>query len=235
MQKSELIKKINSISIQFDSKSYSVDSNVFYKNKKNISDNALVITNIYETYHLLIEEINDSYKIYSVKDPKNIFVLSDDLQYIPDFKKNLEIKSIYNAVGKLYAELERQKIIKLLLDIKEKYINQLVDEKGLINLIIEEANESYGITAYKEKNKFIFETTHSYMEIRNIKEKDKRIYKIYINDIFIFQFEKFLDAVEGALIELVKNRMKKISKRSSRESNINLKSNPALRPNIKEI
>ena len=67
MEKSELIKKVNRISKNFDSTSYSVESKIFYKKQK-LEDNSLIITNMNENYHLLIEEINNTYKVYAIKD-----------------------------------------------------------------------------------------------------------------------------------------------------------------------
>lgn len=234
MKKSELIKEINLISKHFDSKSYSIELNAIYKNKPKLSENALIITNISENYHLLIDCFNNYFKIYSVKSIDDIFTLSDELKYIPDFKKSLKIKNINNAVGKLYAEMEKKKIINLLKKIKDKYLNKIIDEKGLIELIIQEANENYGIQAYKEGKKFIFELSNSIMEIRSIKEKNRKIYKVYINNIFIFEFEKFLDAVESAWIEIIKNNIKKTSKRSSRSRALDLGLKPKLKNEIKK-
>ena len=235
MQKSELIKEINKICIHFDAEAYSVESKVIYKNKKNLSENALIITNLSEDYHLLIDYWGAYFKIYSIKSIEDIFTLSDNLKYIPDFRKSLKIKDIDYAVGKLYAEMEKKKIIKLLKKIKEKYISKIIDEKGLIDLIIQEANDNYGINAYKDGKKFIFELSNSVMEIRKSKEKDKRIYKVYINNIFVFQFENFLQAVEDSWIEIVKNNIKKTSKRSSRSRQTSLGLKPALRPEVKDL
>lgn len=234
MEKSELIKKINKISKNFDSTSYSVEAKVFYKKQK-FQENALIITNLNENYHLLIEEIDSIYKIYDIKDLNDIFSVNDHLEYIPEFSRSLKIKELHYAVGKLYAELEKKKIIKMLLEIKNKYLDKVVNEQGLINLIIEKANDYYGINAYKEGKKFVFETSNSVMEIINTKEKDKRIYKVYVNNIYIFEFEKFMEAVENSMVEMVKNNIKKISKRSQKDGNINLGLRPALKANVKEL
>ena len=203
MEKSELIKKVNRISKNFDSTSYSVESKIFYKKQK-LEDNSLIITNMNENYHLLIEEINNTYKVYAIKDLNDIFSVNDNLQYIPDFNKSLKLKKLSYAVGRLYSELEKRKIIKMLLEIKNKYLDKVVNEQGLIDLIIEKSNNNYGIKAYKEGKKFVFETSNSVMEIINTKEKDKKIYKVYVNNIFIFEFEKFMEAVEHSIIEMVK-------------------------------
>lgn len=234
MEKSELIKKVNKISKNFDSTSYSVESKVFYKKQK-LEENSLIITNMNENYHLLIEEINDTYKIYAIKDLNDIFSVNDDLEYVPDFNKSLKFRKLHYAVGRLYSELEKRKIIKMLLEIKNKYLDKVVNEQGLINLIIEKSNNNYGINAYKDGKKFVFETSNSVMEIINTKEKDKKIYKVYVNNIFIFEFEKFMEAVENSMIEMVKNNIKKISKRSQKDDNINLGLRPSLKPDVKEL
>lgn len=234
MKKSELIKKVNKISKKFDPSSYSVEAKIFYK-KQNLSENSLIITNINENYHLLIEEIDEHYRVYAIKDLNDIFSVNDNLGYIPDFYKSLKMKNIYFAVGKLYSELEKKKIIKMLLEIKNQYLDKVVNEQGLIDLIIEKSNNNYGINAYKEGKKFVFETSNSVMEIINTKEKDKKIYKVYVNNIFIFEFEKFMEAVENSIIEMVKNNIKKISKRSQRDENINLGLRPSLKPDVKEL
>lgn len=234
MKKSELIKKINKISKKIDPSSYSVEATIFYK-KQELSKNSLIITNMSEDYHLLIEEINDNYVIYGIKELNDIFSTNNNLKYIPDFNKTLNMKILSNAVGKLYSEIEKKKIKKMILEIKNKYLNEVINEEAVIGLIIDKLKNNYGINGYKEGKKFIFEKSDSVMEIINTKEKNKRIYKVYINNIFIFEFENFMEVVENSIIEMVKNNIKKISKRNQREEVINKGLRLSLKPDIKEL
>ena len=63
------------------------------------------------------------------------------------------------------------------------------------------------------------------MEIRKKTIKGKRIYEVYINNIFIFSFEEFIRTLEVALITFILNQYKKIGNREARKGRQGLKNN----------
>jgi hypothetical protein len=212
----DIINKIDQMAKIFDKEAFSIEAKILYKDKE-----GFILTNENEDYHFAILEKEDFFVIFDIKkDSVDLF----NVRYIPDYSKSIKMNTINMAVARLYGELERRKIIYFLKRIKEKINNKAITEKEYIELIIQES-ANYGIAVKKEGSKLLFENNNSTMEIIKKEYDGKRVYEVYINNIFLFSFENFIKTIETALIHFVLNQYKKIGKKEIQKGVKKLKNN----------
>lgn len=196
----KLRQDIEKISKMFDSTSLSVEANVLYEDKEGV-----ILTNLKEEYHFYIKLENNIFIICNIKN--NLISEYSNTKYIPDFNNEMNSKSLGVAISRLYAEIEKIKIRYFLNKIKEKIKQKRISEKEYFDLIILEA-KYYGIDVKKDGKNLVFENNDSIMEIKKETIEEKRMYSVYLNNIFLFSFEYFIETIEKAFLRFVLNKYK---------------------------
>jgi hypothetical protein len=196
INKEKTIEQINKYSRCYDRSSYSIEANIIYKNKL-----GYIITNENEDYHLYLTFCSQKYSVYPVIRVKG--------KYIPDFDQKMDFVKLNFAIAKLFSELEKKKIKLFILDMRSRLDNQDIDSIMFVESIMTAANVAYGINAYKEKNNFIFEVSDSKLEIKKHNIGNKRVYKVFINNIFMYEYYEFVEAIEVSFLNFISNQFKK--------------------------